>query len=139
MCGEIQCVETLSADNYYAVLTIVSFFMLVPVTILMEGSKIKQLVEIANYQEGLRQMLKSGVLFYLYNEVSFKALNNLNPVSHALANTVKRIVIIVSSVIFFGETLTPIGTVGASLAIAGVFAYSMACYLCKPKKKEKET
>ena len=135
MCGEIQCVETLSADNYYAVLTIVSFFMLVPVMILTEGSKVKQLVEIANYQEGLQQMLKSGVLFYLYNEVSFKALNNLNPVSHALANTVKRIVIIVSSVIFFGETLTPIGTLGASLAIAGVFAYSMACYLCKPKKK----
>ena len=84
MCGDIECIATLSKDNYYAVLTIVSFLMLVPVTLLMEGSKIFSLTSIANYKEGVKQMLISGILFYLYNEVSFKALNSLNPVSHAL-------------------------------------------------------
>ena len=84
MCGETECIATLSTDNYYAVLTIVSFLMLVPVTLLVEGSKIFSLFSITNYQEGVKQMLISGILFYLYNEVSFKALNSLNPVSHAL-------------------------------------------------------
>ena len=135
MCGETQCVEALSPDNYYAVLTIVSFLMLLPVTLILEGSKIMKMIDTMNYTEGLRQMLISGVLFYLYNEVSFKALNNLNPVSHALANTVKRIVIIISSVVFFGETMTPAGTAGAAMAVLGVCAYSMASYFYKPKKK----
>ena len=135
MCGEIQCVEALSADNYYAVLTIVSFFMLVPVTLILEGPKIIKLTKILNHGEGIKQMLISGLLFYLYNEVSFKALKNLNPISHALANTLKRIVVIVSSVLFFGETMTPTGITGASLAITGIFAYSLAGYLHKPNKK----
>ena len=84
MCGETDVIATLSKDNYYAVLTIVSFLMLVPVTVLMEGKRILSLVSVTNYQEGIKQMLISGILFYLYNEVSFRALNSLNPVSHAL-------------------------------------------------------
>ena len=84
MCGETECIATLSKDNYYAILTIVSFMMLVPVTLLMERDKIFSLASIDNYQEGVKQMLISGILFYLYNEVSFKALDTLNPVSHAL-------------------------------------------------------
>ena len=47
----------LSADNYYAVLTIISFLMLVPATLLAEGGKILKLTSISNYQEGVRQML----------------------------------------------------------------------------------
>lgn len=136
MCGDEKCVEQLSPENYYAVLTIISFIMLVPITLLMEGRTIFKLNEIKDFKEGVQQMLVSGLFFYLYNEVSFKALNNLNPVSHALANTVKRIVIIISSVIFFGETMTPIGIAGASLAILGVFAYSLAGIFFKPKSKQ---
>jgi solute carrier family 35 protein E1 len=112
--------------------------MLLPVTLFIEGHKIFKLTEIVNYKEGIKQTLISGLLFYLYNEVSFKALNNLNPVSHALANTLKRVVIIVSSVLFFGEKITPVGMVGAALAICGVFAYSWAGIIFKPQKKKSE-
>ena len=134
MCGDDKCVELLSPENYYAVLTILSLLMLAPVTIFMEGQRILKLTEIVNYAAGVKQMLISGLLFYLYNEVSFKALNSLSPVSHALANTVKRIVIIVSSVIFLGEKITFKGILGASLAISGVFAYSMASIVFKKTK-----
>ena len=129
--------KTLSPDNYYAVLTMISFALLVPITLLLEGSKIFGLSTIdEKVKEGVKNALISGILFYLYNEVSFKALNNLNAVSHALANTVKRIVIIISSVIIFSEPLTPIGKAGATLAIAGVFLYSIVQIYYKPKKKE---
>jgi solute carrier family 35, member E1 len=46
--------------------------------------------------------LLSGFAFYLYNEVSFMALSKVSPVTHSVANTLKRIVIIVVSTIVFG-------------------------------------
>lgn len=51
------------------------------------------------------------------------------------ANTVKRIVIILSSVIIMGETMTPVGSAGAALAMFGVFTYSMAGIYFKNKEK----
>lgn len=113
-----ELAKNLSAENYYAVLTIISFSMLVPVTMVAEGPKIFKMMENLHdsiTREGLISMLISGVLFYLYNEVSFKALNSLDPVSHALSNTLKRIVIIISSVIIFNEKLDERGV------------YSIAC------------
>ena len=52
-----------------------------------------------------------------------------------IANTLKRIVIILSSVVLMGETMTPVGSAGASLAMLGVFAYSMAGIYYKKKKE----
>jgi solute carrier family 35, member E1 len=120
MCGDDKCVELLSPENYYAILTILSLLMLAPVTLFIEGERILNLTKISNYAVGVKQMLISGLLFYLYNELSFKALNNLSPVSHALANTVKRIVIIVSSVIFLGEKISYKGVI---FLVSIIFSY----------------
>jgi solute carrier family 35 protein E1 len=67
-----------------------------------------------------------GAYYYLYNEVAFLALDNVAPVTHAIGNTIKRVVIIVASVIAFGTKMTPQGVLGSSIAIAGVFLYSLA-------------
>eukprot|EP01041_Mallomonas_annulata_P007800 gene7800-15959_t len=68
--------------------------------------------------------------------VSFKALNNVHPVTHALANTLKRIVIILTSVLVFHNQLTPLGIIGTILAISGVCLYSLAQYSSKTKTKK---
>ena len=47
------------------------------------------------------QSLLAGAFYYLYNEVAFLALGRVNPVTHAVGNTIKRVVIIVASVIAF--------------------------------------
>jgi solute carrier family 35 protein E1 len=74
--------------------------------------------------------LQSGLLFYLYNEFSFKVLNSFTgdaaAVSHALANTLKRVVILVWSSMALGEKLTVCGTVGVGLAAGGVYLFSLA-------------
>ena len=166
MCGETSCLEQLSPPNYYAVLTILSFLMLIPVTTLLEGKQIfsvfrgavhhiQQLLSLhgifsssiikhslseslssQKQFQGLLYSLGSGVLFYLYNEVSFRTLNKVHPVTHAVSNTVKRIVIILSSVMVFNNKMTPTGIFGTCLAISGVFMYSICQYLYKPKKIE---
>lgn len=47
------------------------------------------------------QSLLAGAFYYLYNEVAFLALGRVNPVTHAVGNTIKRVVIIIASVIAF--------------------------------------
>ena len=61
-------------------------------------------------------LFMSGITFYLYNEVSTLALGKISGVTHSVANTAKRAIIIVGCAIAFGEetnrlpqtsTLTP--------------------------------
>lgn len=61
-----------------------------------------------------------------YNEVSFYALNVIHPVTHALGNTLKRVVMIVVSVVVLNHRFTPLGLVGCCTAIGGVLAYSVS-------------
>lgn len=60
-----------------------------------------------------------------YNEVSFYALNIIHPVTHALGNTLKRVVMIIVSVLVLNHKFTPLGLVGCTTAISGVLAYSV--------------
>lgn len=51
----------------------------------------------------------SGLTFYLYNEVSTLALGKISGVTHSVANTAKRAIIIVGCAIAFGGLLHPTG------------------------------
>ena len=53
-------------------------------------------------------IIMSGLTFYLYNEVSTLALKSISGVTHSVANTAKRAIIIVGCAIAFGEPMAPI-------------------------------
>eukprot|EP00798_Chlamydomonas_sp_ICE-L_P030815 gene30815-35848_t len=57
---------------------------------------------------------------------SYGLLSRLNPVTHSVANCVKRVVVIAVSIVFFATKSSYLNIVGTVLALAGVFAYSMA-------------
>ena len=61
----------------------------------------------------------SGAYYYLYNEVAFLALGRVNPVTHAVGNTIKRVVIIIASVNAFNTPISRLGVIGSSIAITG--------------------
>merc|ERR1719271_1177667 len=73
-----------------------------------------------------RQMLLDGFYYYAYNEVAFFTLNQVAPVTHSIANTFKRVAIILATVIVFGNKLTTLGAIGSAIAVAGTFLYSLA-------------
>lgn len=54
-------------------------------------------------------LVMSGLTFYLYNEVSTLALGKISGVTHSVANTAKRAIIIVGCAIAFGGLLQPTG------------------------------
>ena len=70
--------------------------------------------------------LLAGAFYYLYNEVAFLALGRVNPVTHAVGNTIKRVVIIIASVIAFKTPISTLGVIGSTIAIIGTLLYSLA-------------
>lgn len=86
-----------------------------------------------NWAEAFRHALTAGVCFNLFYYLTFKLLGQLHPVTHAVGNTVKRVVVIAAGAVVFGGDLGGArGAMGSALAVAGVFGYSLAKAWCKP-------
>lgn len=132
--------ENLDAQNLYAVLTAMSTLVLIPVSFALEGtgffSAFKAVVAKGDFTNKSLAMLLflSGASYYAYNEVAFLALGKVNPVTHAVGNTIKRVVIIIASVIAFNVKMSTGSIVGSSIAIAGTLLYSLAMNAAKEKK-----
>jgi len=122
--------ENLHAQNLYGVLTLLALGMITPFALLFEGKDLVSgtaaTIEAVGLGRFLRMLLYAGVSHYLYNECAFLALSSVHPVTHAVANTIKRVAVIVVSVLYFHNPLTLTGVAGSSVAILGVFAYSIA-------------
>jgi solute carrier family 35 protein E1 len=122
--------ENMDSANVYAVLTIMATFMLIPIALLIEGPSAMvtgfNAARAAGGMSFMWQMILSGFYYYLYNEVAFLALGKLDPVSHAVCNTMKRVVIIITAIFVFRSPVTPLGIAGSSIAIGGTLIYSLA-------------
>lgn len=139
----------LSGINLYAGIAVVSSIMLLPAALLVEGASLgaafaaapallqsKGILLFGLFPVGFMAYLFVGSMFYhLYNQTSYQALADLSPLSHSVANTVKRVVIIIASVAVFRNPITPAGAVSAVVAIAGTCLYSIA----QQKAKEEAT
>jgi len=122
--------QNMTSANFYAVLTIMATIALIPISLGIEGpTAMLKGFSTAYARDGIQfllWMLYSGFFYYMYNEVAFLALGKLDPVSHAVCNTMKRVVIIITAVIVFRNPVTPLGIAGSSIAIFGTLLYSLA-------------
>ncbi|XP_057447433.1 phosphoenolpyruvate/phosphate translocator 2, chloroplastic-like [Lotus japonicus] len=122
--------ETLDNINLYSVITIISFILLVPFAIFLEGIKStpSYLQSAASQGLNVRELCVRSVLaafcFHAYQQVSYGILQKVSPVTHSVGNCVKRVVVIVSSVIFFQYPVSPVNALGTAIALVGVFLYS---------------
>jgi len=118
------------AQNLYGMLTLIALAMITPFALLVEGGSIvegtAETIKMVGLWRFVRMLLYAGMSHYLYNECAFLALSSVHPVTHAVANTIKRVAVIVVSVIYFHNPLTLSGALGSAVAILGVFAYSIA-------------
>jgi solute carrier family 35 protein E1 len=115
--GNIDSVSLLTVVNALA------FLMLLPVLAAIEGPTLA-----AGGLEAVRPIaglaLLSAVLLQLYQQVSYNILSKVSAVTHSVANCVKRVVVIVATVIFFRHPVSPVNAIGTALALSGVFMYS---------------
>eukprot|EP01041_Mallomonas_annulata_P000173 gene173-298_t len=122
--------------NQFAVMTIISFLVSVPLVFIREGPKFEQFVEIFRTDSNVfNNIILSGLTFYGYNELATMTLTKISAVSQSVANTAKRVVVIVGSAIVFNESISGLKAIGCAICIGAVFLDSVIDDLVKPKKK----
>ncbi|KAJ1268294.1 hypothetical protein BS78_07G124000 [Paspalum vaginatum] len=129
--------ESLDNINLFSIITVMSLFLLAPVAFFTEGIKITPTFLEAsglNVKQVLTRSVLAALCFHAYQQVSYMILARVSPVTHSVGNCVKRVVVIVTSVLFFRTPVSPINSLGTAVALAGVFLYSQLKRL-KPKPK----
>lgn len=116
--------------NDHAVTTILSALITAPFIFLYEDTS-KMQTTFDSFSESSKQgfllnIFLCGMCFYIYNEVQNMVLGSLGPVSTAVGNTLKRVVIFVALYFFTeGETFPVPKIIGCAIAIAGCLAYAI--------------
>jgi len=122
--------KALGPQNTYAVVTIVALLATLPFVAFFDLKDAKavydQVLAAGTGGDVIKYAGLSGLTFYLYNEASFLALSKLSPVTHSVANTLKRVVIIIASCIVFKNPMSTLGAIGSGIAVLGTLMYSLA-------------
>merc|ERR1712176_1345130 len=103
-----------SVGNQFALTTILAFLMSNPVVRF--------------------NVLASGLWFYGYNELATMTIKKTSAVTQSVANTAKRVIVIVGVALVMGESLNPLKLAGCAIGIGGVFLYSVIDQLLAKKK-----
>ena len=122
-------ITNLSSTGVYAYTTLISAFVCTALMFVFEPigliqASLAAAIAAQGQQKVIIDLLGVGVLYHLYNQVAFNTLERVAPVSHGVANVVKRVFIIVTSVLFFGNQVTPKTAIGTFVALAGVYLYT---------------
>jgi len=123
--------ESISSANLFGVVTWVAFFVSVPAAVFREKTVIFDLWKQATATgartppELARMVLISGLFHYLNNEVMYMALSQVHPVTLAVGNTMKRVFIMVASVLVFRNPVSVQAGIGSAVGISGVLFYSL--------------
>ena len=129
---EMEKLKDVDGINFYGVISIISMLYLAPVALVVEGSKWS-----AGWAAALgsgftpfdlvKLIGASGLFYHLYNQSSFMCLDaGISPVSFSVANSMKRVVVIVSSIIFFRNFVAPLNWAGMAMACVGAYLYTVA-------------
>jgi len=112
--------------NQFAVTEVLAFLISVPVMIAVEGAKWGEFMNLlktdAKFQVGL---LISGMSFYIYNELATMTIKATGAVTSSVANTAKRVIVMVYMAMVTGKVLTEEQKIGAGIAIGFVLVYSV--------------
>ncbi|KAK9284859.1 hypothetical protein L1049_024039 [Liquidambar formosana] len=122
--------KSVGGMNYYACLSMLSLLILTPFAIAAEGPQMWA----AGWENAVSQIgphfiwwvAAQSVFYHLYNQVSYMSLNEISPLTFSIGNTMKRISVIVASIIIFCTPIQPVNALGAAIAIFGTFLYSQA-------------
>ena len=120
----------LTSVNLFGVVTVYAFLQSIPLFLLGEGLSFidlwKKALSYTTSSELTRGLILSGMLHYLNNEVMYLCLSNVHPVTLAVGNTMKRVFIVVASVLVFRNPISVQAAIGSAVGIGGVLLYSLA-------------
>merc|ERR1712232_263357 len=102
--------------------------------LITEGHKFGSFMQLVTTNKSvLMNLIFSGLWFYIYNELATMTIKKTSAVTQSVANTAKRVIVIVGVALILGESLDPIKLVGCAIGIGGVFLYSIIDDIVKKK------
>lgn len=128
----LQGFEGMDGINLFGLISIASLIFCIPAAIVLESAHWAQAASAAASSLGstsalVQLLLIGGIFYHLYNQVSYTVLNQgISPASFSVGNTMKRVVIIVASVAFFRNPVSPLNWLGSAAAVFGTYVYSAA-------------
>lgn len=133
--------------NQFAVMTIISFFVSVPLIPLhpyVNGKdpmvNMQEFYNVATTNKAsMTAIVASGFAFYLYNEFATLSLKKLSPVTSSVANTFKRVFVIIAGILMYEDErkkATAYTAIGCAICMFGVGLYSCIDEILKPKAKK---
>ncbi|XVE62391.1 hypothetical protein DITRI_Ditri06bG0114900 [Diplodiscus trichospermus] len=140
----LQNFKEVNGLNLYGWISIISLFYLFPVAVVVEGSQWiqgyhKAIETVGKASTFYIWVLLSGIFYHLYNQSSYQALDDISPLTFSVGNTMKRVVVIVSTVLVFRNPVRPLNALGSGIAILGTFLYSQATANKKSTGGEKKS
>jgi len=125
--------------NQFAVTQIVGFVILLPIMFVTEGDMFPTFLEKLKTDSSLQfNLVMSGLCFFIYNELATYTLKVTGAVTASVANTAKRVIVMVYMAAVTGKVLTDEQKIGSGVAICGVLLYALIDDLMKPKKGKTE-
>mmetsp|Transcript_31494 Transcript_31494/g.59206 ORF Transcript_31494/g.59206 Transcript_31494/m.59206 type:complete len:547 (-) Transcript_31494:250-1890(-) len=123
--------------NLFACISVAATVLMVPVMLVLDGPTLLARWEalganMLTFDVFLKTVL-AGICRTGDVLASYSLLSRLNPVTHSVSNCVKRVVVIVVSLVFFKTPASMLNVIGTALALSGVFAYSMAKRMTKTR------
>ncbi|KAL4434461.1 hypothetical protein ABPG75_000902 [Micractinium tetrahymenae] len=123
----------LDGINLFAILSIISIFYCLPCALVMEGpAKWAPMWDAAVAASGgmaawAKLLAAGGIFYHLYNQASYMVLDQgISPVTFSVGNTMKRVAVVVSSVLFFKNPVSFMNWAGSMVAMLGTGLYSLA-------------
>ena len=123
--------------NQYAVTEILAFLISLPVMFYVEGDMWPKFLDLLKTSYDLQfNLVMSGLAFYLYNELATMTIKTTGAVTASVANTAKRVIVLIYMAAVTGKALTDEQKIGAGVAIGGVLVYSVIDDLIGSKSKK---
>ena len=128
--GQVSIGTNLTPPNVFAMVTWAAFLVSIPMGLYAEGNTFMDLMNdaiesVENKYHFLRTVIISGLFHYLNNEVMYLALGEVHPVTLAVGNTMKRVFIMVASILVFRNPISLQAGIGSAIGISGVLLYSL--------------
>eukprot|EP01023_Acetabularia_acetabulum_P062518 TRINITY_DN7706_c0_g1_i1.p1 TRINITY_DN7706_c0_g1~~TRINITY_DN7706_c0_g1_i1.p1 ORF type:complete len:406 (-),score=54.68 TRINITY_DN7706_c0_g1_i1:206-1378(-) len=130
--------KALDNKQLFSLITVLAFLIVLPVCLLKEGFTFypaaMSALGIADPNTVIMKALRAGFFFHMYQQVSYMILEQVSPVTHSIGNCVKRVIVIVASVVVFQNPVSQQNAIGTGVALFGVLLYSQAKRLTGKKK-----